>query len=163
METANQIANVLLPFCHKIAEGLSKRKPLGYLHNAVVFIFHLCLQAHNIASLQNPLIHSSDTSHWCNCLVQIWQRCQPQKSHVCLQRHLTTAFDCSVIPIRNGWNDSCKLCGFLCNPLVDLPASCSQSKGIVRAWWTTQAVFMTSASEVQSDRNRPYMSLQRFL
>ena len=58
METANQIANVLLPFCHKIAEGLSKRKPLGYVHNAVVFIFHLCLQAHNIASLQNPSFHS---------------------------------------------------------------------------------------------------------
>ena len=58
METANQIANVLLPFCHKIAEGLSNRKPLGYVHNAVVFIFHLCLQAHNIASLQNPYIYT---------------------------------------------------------------------------------------------------------
>lgn len=58
METANQIANVLLLFGFKIDEGLSKRKPLGYVHNAVVFIFHLCLQAHNIASLQNPSFHS---------------------------------------------------------------------------------------------------------
>lgn len=71
-----------------------------------------------------------------------------QKNYFCLQHYLTTVFDCSGIPVRNGWNDGCKLCGFLCDPLVELPASCSESTRIIPACSATQAVFMTSAGEM---------------
>ena len=69
METANQIANVLLPFCHKIAEGLSKRKPLGYVHNAVVFIFHL--NADTGASLLFVPLSEAEYFQLCNALAHL--------------------------------------------------------------------------------------------